>query len=363
MIIGLLMMLFLVILADLMLIIIWLFPQNEKLETPSFNDYNWPKISILVAARNEEKNIGRCLKSLLELDYEADKLEILVGDDFSDDNTYSIADNILYNKVNGFVVKINSTLANQKGKANVLAQLAQKATGEFLFITDADIEVRKTWIKGMLSYYKEDTGIISGVTGIRNNIRQHIDWIFSLAMVHCLAKLGQPVIAIGNNMMISRKAYFAIGGYESIPFSLTEDLELFKHVKKKGFKIRQIFSQKVLAFAQPVSGIVPFLQQRKRWMKGAVTLPIHVVLLLFIQAIYFPSLVGLFIYNYNLAIVIMIIKIIFQSTFILLTFKSLKLKYSFTHFVYYEFYSWLVSIGMGFFYLLPIKIKWKGRKY
>ena len=76
--------LFIVIFIDLLLIILFIF--NFK-EYTSIENSPLPKVSILIAAKDEEANVARCLNSLLKLSYPLDKMEILIGNDASEDKT------------------------------------------------------------------------------------------------------------------------------------------------------------------------------------------------------------------------------------------------------------------------------------
>lgn len=347
-----------VILVDAVLIALW------KRQSSSENiPHKLPQVSVLVAARNEEDNIERCLKSLMALDYPNNNLQILVGDDQSEDQTFQKALNVLKGYENFEVMKVQTTISNQKGKANVLAQLAKKASGQYLFITDADMELPESWIKGMLSAFDTNTGIVTGVTKILNNSNQSIDWLFALGMVKVLADYDIPVTSMGNNMAIKRDAYEAVGGYESIPFSITEDLELFKQVYKKGFEVKQLYNKEVLGVSKPMKGINKLLEQRKRWMQGAIQLPWPMVLLLFIQASYFPAQVLLLIILPQIALILILIKFMIQAFFIKSCLKQLDLRYSWFNLIQHEIHSWIVSILATIYFFIPMKVSWKGRKY
>ena len=86
-----------------------------------------PRVSILIAARDEEASLPRCLASLRNLDYPQDLLEILVGDDGSTDRTAAVAVAAMQGFAGQFrVVSITDTLGQARGKANVLAHLAAR---------------------------------------------------------------------------------------------------------------------------------------------------------------------------------------------------------------------------------------------
>lgn len=322
-----------------------------------------PRVSILVAARNEQENIGDCLGSLLALDYPIEKIEILIGDDQSTDNTLRLAKTIASQHNNIKVFQIKENLGSAKGKANVLAHLAREAGGEVLFITDADVQVPETWIQEMLSGLSKGIGIVNGFTIVKNNTWQNIDWLFALGMVKVIHDLGKPVTAMGNNMLITKKAYQAVGGYESLPFSITEDFELFKHVSQKGYETVQMANTRVMAYTRPKKSILGLLNQRKRWMTGAVQLPWPIVSLLSVQAFYYPSLILLFVLDPKLAGIVFGIKLLVQSFFILVLGQHFQIRVRFYQALFYEFYSAFLSLASSIFYILPLKIIWKGRKY
>ena len=96
---------------------------------------------------------------------------------------------------------------------------------------------------------------------------------------------------MGNNMIVSKEAYRSVGGYESLPFSITEDFELFKHINKKGYQCLHIFKKEVVGQTLPINGFINLLNQRKRWMKGAVDLPWQMVGLLILQVCFYPCLI------------------------------------------------------------------------
>ncbi len=92
----------------------------------------WPKISILVSAYNEEKHIFDRITNLLDLDYPAERLEILIGSDGSTDRTVDLASQVADPRVHVLARSVRC------GKPAVLKRLAAQATGEVLVLTDAN---------------------------------------------------------------------------------------------------------------------------------------------------------------------------------------------------------------------------------
>ncbi len=342
-----------------------------------------PKISILVAARNEENNILRCLKSLQNLDYPKEKLQILIGNDVSEDNTAQIVEDFIsnYNSENTTqnthfqLIEITENIANLKGKTNVLAQLAHHATGEYFFFTDADIAVPHTWINGMLNVIYSDKklsqnkeiGIITGFTLIEgDNIFHHLqslDWSLALGMVRAFGTFNLPVTSMGNNMAVSRKAYEACGGYEKIGFSLVEDFALFRAIIDKGFGFKNLISKQITAFSMPILSFSQLMEQRKRWLFGVLKVPLYMFLLLSLQGLFFPVIGVFMLYAPEKAVFILISKIIIQAIFISTILKKAGNTTSAKYLIFYEFYVAFTSILLVIYWIIPRKLEWKGRRY
>src|SRR5690606_8145556 len=200
---------------------------------------------ILIAARNEENTIIRCLKAIEKLDYPPELIEVLIGDDASTDQTFKVIADYIAGKPNFRLISITSKLGQAKGKANVLAHLTRQATSGFFFITDADVAVSPGWINAMLSAQKSGAGIVTGITAVCGNQlserMQRLDWLNSLGLIQVVSDLNLPVSTMGNNMLITREAYESTGGYENIKFSVTEDIALFREVLKRGFGFKNLY--------------------------------------------------------------------------------------------------------------------------
>jgi cellulose synthase/poly-beta-1,6-N-acetylglucosamine synthase-like glycosyltransferase len=346
------------------LVLLWV----RKRDVSPVEINQFPFVSILIAARNEEDTIVSCLEAINKLDYPKDKLEVLIGDDRSEDETAALVHHYCM-KVNHFrLVTVVNTLGHARGKANVLAHLAKEAKGELFCITDADIQVPKHWIQGLLSKYKSGIGIVSGVTMIETNTLfsklQCLEWLFAFGMVKTVSDMGIPVTAVGNNMLISRQAYESTGGYGKIPFSITEDFELFRQALKKGWKYRNLFNQETLAVSKASPSLKDLLRQRKRWMTGALQLPWILVLCLFTQSLFLPLIVTTLIVFPLWGMLLWIIKILLEQVYLALLMRRLNLwdtllKYS----LLFEIYSGILSVIVLVYYALPTGVTWKGRRY
>ena len=331
---------------------------------------NYPKITIWIAARNEEDNIINCLRSIEKLNYPIESLQILIGNDHSEDKTGLLVKEFIKDKFYFQIIDIQRVINHQRGKANVLANLYNYSTGEYFLICDADVTVNPDWVKGMIANFEKDSNIGHqvGITSIRGSLIWHhfqsIDWLHALTLLKIAADLKIPLTGLGNNSAVTRAGYEATGGYAKIPFSITEDFALFHEVVKQGFGFKNTINQEVFNQTLPMVTIKEFLHQRKRWMVGALQCPWWVVLLLFFQALFLPILliVGIF-FSWKMAGILWVLKWANQTITVLPTMIKLKEFHLLKHLFLYEFYANWWQMTMIFFYYSPVKVDWKGRIY
>lgn len=325
-------------------------------------------VSILIAARNEAQNIGNCLRSISRINYPSELLEVLIGDDNSTDDTYALVTAFIQNKPNFHVFKITEELGLARGKANVLAHLTKKATTGYFFITDADMQIPADWITAMLNQIKPETGIVTGITTTKStgffSRMQALDWFNALGLIQVVSDLKIPVTTMGNNMLVTRAAYESTGGYENLPFSITEDVQLFNEVLAKGWGFKNVYQEEVLAITAPAADLYSLLHQRKRWMKGAMHLPLFMKTILILYTSFYFVLIP-FLWRmpvlYGLGLVVL--KWTLQTVFLQTCLNRVNRKASLLDLILFEAYQIFTSVILVVFYFLPFKVIWKGRKY
>lgn len=345
------------------LVALWLYPE-KPLQLPQV----YPKVSILLAARNEEKLILRNLRAIDKLNYPKEKLEVLIGNDASTDSTAELVAQFIEGKSNYTLYTIDKIAGKGRGKANVLAQLAQKATGEFYFITDVDVKLPNNWIIALLNGFSSQVGIVSGTTKCERGslfaTMQGVDWLHFMGYIKSFANVGVGCTSVGNNMAVRAEAYWQTGGYENIDFSITEDYKLFKEVTDRGWGWKTLMSKDSLGLAWYIPQVKDLLHQRKRWLLGARDLPINWKIMLAIYGLFVPSFVVLLLLRPELAMALWFLKFLVQSVFIYsLCTRVSQQPFSLWHLLIYEGYLLVNTATTAVFYWLPIKSVWKGREY
>ncbi len=192
---------------------------------------------------------------------------------------------------------------------------------------------------------------------------QGLEWLLASGNLLGLDHLGIKGTAVGNNMAFTREAYMKTGGYENIPFSVTEDFQLFKFMRQLGYQTYNLGNFMCINVSKAQSRFVKLLHQRKRWMIGAQGLPWYWFICFLVLSLYAPALVMLLFINIKLALWIGCSKLILQSAFLIYLQRKFHLRTNVFHLLFFEPYTYIINFLMLVFYLMPVKMDWKERKY
>ncbi|MBF9221609.1 glycosyltransferase [Hymenobacter ruricola] len=325
-----------------------------------------PRVSILVAARNEEAQIERCLRSLARLNYPSGRLEILIADDGSTDETAAIVAAFIKDKPQFRLLHIAKPLGTARGKANALAHLCRAATTDYFLFTDADMALAPDWVAGMLAALAPGVGVVTGITtacgGLFGRL-QGLDWLFGLNLIRLLADRGLPATAVGNNMLVTRAAYEATGGFEALHFRVSEDLQLFQAVVARGYGFRNLCEPRVLGVSLPQPTVRALLEQRKRWMSGAGTLPCYLAGLFWLYGAFYMVLFWPGFLPLEWVAGVYFLKIGLQTAFLSVTLRQAGRRESLSTLLLYEPYLCFMSVLVLGYVLWPRPVEWKARRY
>jgi hypothetical protein len=214
-----------------------------------------PKVSLIVAGRNEERNVRRAVLSLLEQDYP--NLEIIVVDDRSTDSTGAILGQLQREAGSRLrVVHLSELPAGWLGKCHALQTGSEKAAGDWLLFADADIVMEKTCVSRAVSYALEQEldhlaiGPEIKVDGFLPNV---FCAFFGMAFTSYVKpwKVIDPksanYIGIGAFNMIRAEVYRKLGGHKPIAMRPDDDMMLGKLVKKSGFRQDVLFGGNLMS--------------------------------------------------------------------------------------------------------------------
>ncbi|MFN3763638.1 MAG: glycosyltransferase, partial [Anaerolineae bacterium] len=217
----------------------------EKATPSRVNPAGLEWVSVLVPARNEARNIRRCLESLLAQDYPL--MEVLVLDDGSTDETPEIVAEMARRDPRLRLIPGQPLPAGWMGKNFACHQLSQEARGEWLLFTDADTVHHPQTLSWALTAARENRADL--VTLVPRAVthtfgEQLLLPIIPFGVLGCFplalgARLGIPALsmAIGTFLLFRREAYERIGGHAAVRGEIAEDVVLARRVRRHGGRV------------------------------------------------------------------------------------------------------------------------------
>ncbi len=209
---------------------------SQQLNEPT----DWPLVSVVIAARDEEQRIGQTLTALLDSDYPA--MEVILANDRSTDRTAGIAESIVAHDDRLRLVTIDQVPDGWLGKTNAMTQAAKLASGQFLLFTDGDIQFSPDAIRLAMRYTldrqldhfclfpsMETEGWAERV------LVSFFAMLFAFGTQPWLRRLRFPsaYYGIGAFNLVRRSAYDAAGGHEPIRLDILDDVKLGKLLFKQ----------------------------------------------------------------------------------------------------------------------------------
>jgi chlorobactene glucosyltransferase len=205
-----------------------------------------PLVSVLVPARNEERNIGRCVEALLAQEYPS--LEVLVLDDHSTDRTAEIVQQVANRDPQLRLLHGTELPDGWLGKHWACHQLAQAASGQLFLFVDADTALENRTIRDAVAALSADRADLVSLLPIRvpgswvdRMVFPVIDWTFHAWVPFAVAyavRVPALSLAFGQFLLFRREAYERLGGYEAIKEHVVDDIELGRRTTAAGLRWR-----------------------------------------------------------------------------------------------------------------------------
>jgi cellulose synthase/poly-beta-1,6-N-acetylglucosamine synthase-like glycosyltransferase len=238
---------------------------------PSSTDH--PFVSVVIAARNEEAFIGRCLETLIDQTYPADRYEIIVVDDDSSDRTKE--------EVSRFVrvrcLKPSPEFDSFAAKKRPMATGIAASSGELILTTDADCTVSRTWIQTIVSHFSPEVDVVIGYSRIAPIAKglahrfQSFDFFALLSAAAGAAGLGRAWAATGQNFAYRRAVYDGGGGFSTISDRPSgDDVLLLQVLRRMGARVTFCRSREGHVTTWRSESFLGLINQRKRWASNAI---------------------------------------------------------------------------------------------
>ncbi|TQW74832.1 glycosyltransferase, partial [Clostridioides difficile] len=248
--------------------------KNFDKEIKEIDEY--PMISILVPAHNEAKVIGRTVESLLLLNYPKSKMELIVINDNSSDNSKEILENIKdrYNNYNFTIINTDS-LTGGKGKSNALNIGYTISKGDFIAVYDADNTPDKNALRYLVQtiVMDDELGAVIGKFRTRNKNKNLLTKFINIETLsfQWMSQAGRWQLfnlctIPGTNFILRRSIIEEIGGWDSK--AIAEDTEISFRIYKLGYKIKLV--PQSITWEQEPETVKVWIKQRTRWAKGNI---------------------------------------------------------------------------------------------
>ncbi|MBC8173143.1 MAG: glycosyltransferase [Chitinophagales bacterium] len=279
------------------------------------------KVTVIVPARNEEKNIINLLNDLREQNYNKMLFEVIVVDDFSTDRTAEMVRNCNIENVKLISLKdLAQTVHKNKANKKIAIETAvHQATGELIITTDADCHVGNNWIYALVSYYEEHGRhpagkpvMIAGMVGYSYDRSflakfQTLDFISLVGIAAASIKNGFNNLCNGANLAYTKEAFLAVNGYRNNDHIASgDDMMLMHKISEKYPKqIAFLKNKDSIVYTSPETDIFSFWHQRLRWTSKSMHYEDKRI-----------TAVLCFVYLFNLLIVVNLILGIFETVYL-----------------------------------------------
>lgn len=327
----------------------------------------FPLFSIIIPARNEEKNIGKLLESINRQSIKP--LEIIVADDFSSDKTAEIA--------NGYGVKLitpEPLPEGWTGKNWACYTGALKAKGDIFIFVDADVEFGDKAMEKLLYACTNEDAVVSVQPYHKiNKFYENISILFNMIAFAGInsftfaGRLFKPKGVYGPVMAVSAEKYFSAGGHKSVNGYVLEDMEIGRMFAEKGYKVHNYAGKGSIGFRMYPEGVKSLIEGwSKNFASGASGVPWQMFVLIYLWIAcgtsIFINTASAIIKGRNIIIYILLY-VLYCAAFRLITSRIGSFKWYTS--VFYPFF--LICFIFIFFYsvykkIFLKKVQWKGRE-
>ncbi|HJX03083.1 MAG TPA: glycosyltransferase family 2 protein [Dehalococcoidia bacterium] len=214
-----------------------------------------PRVSVLIPARNEEINIGSCLRSL-QLQHYAD-YEVLVLNDSSTDKTAEIVRNYAAEDRQIRLIEGETLAPGWNGKAYACHQLARQASGSWLLFVDADTVHEPNMLSSVIAMaLQNNASLLSGFPRqIATSLTQKVTIpVFNFIIMSWLPlwwlqrdNKPRPSFANGQFLLFNKDEYWRVGGHKSVKSRIMEDVWLGAQVYHKRGRVLAVDLSPVVA--------------------------------------------------------------------------------------------------------------------
>ena len=243
---------------------------RADLAAPELDTGRRPRVSVLVACKNEAAVVQEIVGALLALDYPRDRLQLVIVDDGSTDSTGEIVDRLSRREPR--LVCLHRAEGAPGGKAGALNAAREVATGDVLVVFDADHRPRTDCIRRLVRHFEDErVAAVQGRCVIRNGGDSALSRLVQIDYLsgYLVNEYGRQCVYQlpaygGANCAVRASSLRAVGGWKER--TVTEDTDLTLRLVLNGERVR--FDVTAVDEEEAVQTLRHFWRQRYRWARG-----------------------------------------------------------------------------------------------
>lgn len=330
--------------------------------------YYKTKVTVLIAARDEEDNIAETIDDLLAQDYPRELTEIIIVDDHSTDNTAGIILSYANRGIKLLQLKADQALNSYKKKA--ITEAIARSTGDLLVATDADCRMDSKWLSTVVGYYETYNPVMisSPVTYFHEKTfferLQTLEFSFLIGIGAAFIGNGHASTCNGANLAYRKDVFYEVGGFKGIDNLASGDDELLLQKVAKVYpgRIGFLKDREAIVYTYAKPNLSSFIQQRRRWAsksthyKDKSVVALAVGIWLFNLSLLFNVVGGIFYSEfYKILGIELLFKILFEGTFLIMVTSFFNRK---------SLVKWLLLLSpIHIFYVVYVGLIGNSRKY
>ena len=314
-------------------------------------------VSVVICARDEAKNLAKNLPGVLVQDYPTTHEIIVVNDNSTDESKY-VLEGFQQHFKNLTVVPLTQEAKHIPGKKFPLSIGIKSAKNEVLLLTDADcIPASEHWIEKMQDAYLQSTDVVLGYgaynkkPGLLNKIIR-FETFHTALQYFSYALAGMPYMGVGRNLSYRRELFVRNKGFSAINQIPSGDDDLFINKVAKKDNVAIVFDKDTHTLSEPPKTWSDWFAQKSRhYTTAKFYKPLHRNLLslyAFSQTFIYPlTIAAAIFYNWQIALVIFLLRFIVQAVIWNIGMKKLNEADLFPYFVLFDI--WLFIYNIIFF--------------
>jgi len=295
------------------------------------------KVTVLIAARNEEEKIACTIEDILAQDYPQELREIIIVDDHSTDRTAEIIRGYSLRGVKLLQLNEDKPLNSYKKKA--IAEAIGLSTGDLMVATDADCRMGPRWLSSIVNYYEAEQPLMisSPVAYFEEKSLferlQTLEFSYLVAVGASFIGNDRASTCNGANFAYRKDTFYEVGGFKGIDELASGDDELLlqKVAERHPGRIGFLKLTDAIVYTHGKANLKEFLSQRRRWAskstkyKDKKIVALAVGIWLFNISLLVNLALGLYnVYFFKLFLLQFILKIIFEIAFLVPVTRFLK---------------------------------------